>query len=227
MAWDVATYKARFRSDLDDEVARPLWSDPEFLGYLNSTLDDACVRALLIEDEDTECCCRITLIENEPLYALHKSVIRVKEVRFANLPLRETSKEEETQRDNKWRTRTGKPQRFILSEAGKIRLVPKPNATIDGDQIELTVYRRQLIERTLAGSASSTGAPEIPADHHEHILDGMYARAYLKKDAETINKAKSEEHEALFTSHFGVRIDANVQRKQRDRRPPVTRFRFP
>ncbi len=49
----------------------------------------------------------------------------------------------------------------------------------------------------------------------------MYRCAYLKQDAETFDKMKAGEYGALFTASFGERPDANVQRKQRDRRPPV------
>ncbi|WP_132750411.1 hypothetical protein [Simplicispira metamorpha] len=57
--------------------------------------------------------------------------------------------------------------------------------------------------------------------HHGGVRYWVYRCAYLKQDAETFDKMKAGEYGALFTASFGERPDANVQRKQRDRRPPV------
>ena len=43
----------------------------------------------------------------------------------------------------------------------------------------------------------------------------------LKQDAEVFDTSKAATSLALFVQSFGERPDANVQRKQRDRRPPV------
>jgi hypothetical protein len=52
----------------------------------------------------------------------------------------------------------------------------------------------------------------------------IYHCALLKTDAETLNVQKALKHEKVFERSFGARLDANVQRKHRDRRPPIVRM---
>ena len=51
----------------------------------------------------------------------------------------------------------------------------------------------------------------------------IYRCARLKHDAETFDKTRALDHEAIFERTFGMRPDANVQRKRRDRGPPIIR----
>lgn len=221
---NVAQFLTTFRGFTGDQKAPYLWSDVEVLGYLVDALNEACERARLIEDESTAACCTLTLAAAASTFALHASVFEVKELRFRGRPLDETSTEAEAGEDGTWRTRTGEPRRFIVTDTGaglKVRLVPAPTSDLDGETIDLTVYRRELTPRELAGANSA--APELNARWHERLMHWMYHRAYSKNDAETLNPQKAGYFEALFTRDFGERIDANAQRKQRDRRPPIVR----
>ena len=65
--------------------------------------------------------------------------------------------------------------------------------------------------------------PEIPTRYHTRLMDWMYHRAYFKQDAESFDPNKAVQSLAFFEQAFGARPDANVQRKQRDRRPRVVR----
>ena len=62
---------------------------------------------------------------------------------------------------------------------------------------------------------------KIPERFHERLMDWVLHRAYLKQDADTFDPNKAATSLALFVQAFGERPDANVQRKQRDRQPPI------
>jgi hypothetical protein len=217
---DVDAFIVEFRERAQDTVVPYLWSDAEILGYLNDALDEACERSRLIEDSTTAECCAITLSTGVSRYDLHASVFLVKRLTFRGRALIESSVEAEDRSDPNWESRTGEPWRFIQTES-QLRLIPTPTADQDGEDIALTVYRRQLESLTLGDFA-----PEIAERYHQRLLDWMLHRAYSKPDADTVNPAKADEHEARFIRSFGERVDANVQRKRRDKRPHRTRMIF-
>lgn len=217
---NVASFIARFRSDLDDGVATYLWSDADIIRYLNSAIKEACERALLIEDRFTPDACRVRTVVGRADYDLHPSVIKVKRVVFRGHPLEETSIEAMDACSTGWETLSGDPRRYICSERS-IRLVPTP---ITGENVALIVYRTQLEEFDTDPLVSGDDELEIGSIYHERLLDWVYRCAYLKQDAETLNKSKSAEFDLKFTESFGIRPDANVQRKRRDKRPPVVQM---
>lgn len=209
-----------FRADLQDAVQPYLWSDEELVRYLNSAVQEANERALLTEDRTTPAVCSITLQAGVSTYPLHASVLQLKRVVFNGRPLEETSVEELDADSDNWEARTGTPRCFIF-ESGvatpRVRLVPTPSAS---GALALTVYRGAL--RPLdAGRPSEK--PELPARFHEDLRHWVYRCAYSKPDPDTQDKTRSMEHEALFIRAFGEQPDANVQRKQRDRRQPLVR----
>ena len=71
-----------------------------------------------------------------------------------------------------------------------------------------------------------TAKPEIHERFHERLMDWVLHRAYLKQDADTFDPGKAAQSLALFVQAFGERPDANVQRKHRDRRPPVVHINW-
>ncbi|MBF5006854.1 phage adaptor protein [Diaphorobacter caeni] len=211
---------AAFRSDLDDAVENYLWSDADLVRYLNSAVQEACERAKLIEDRLTP-----AVVPAQAFYELHASVFEIKRVTFRGRPLDETSVEKLDCDSPGWENRHGQPQLYIFEPAtGKlkprVRLVPNP--TVVGDLV-VTVYRGALKPLT---EDQTIVEPEVPARFHEDLRHWVYRCACLKPDAETFNKVKALEHEAMFARAFGERPDANVQRKHRDKRPPVVRMRW-
>lgn len=215
---NVSGFIAAFRLSAQDAVAPYLWSDAEIVDYLNDAIDEACERALLIEDRTTPAACSITLVANQADYTLHASIIKVKRLTFRGRALTETSVEAMDAGDSQWESRTGEPQSYILTSNRGLRMVPTPTA---GDVVALTVYRTPV--NPLAVSPG-TATPEIPERYHQRLMDWVRRCAYIKPDSEVFDQAASERYEAAFTANFGARIDANVQRKHRDRRPHTVRF---
>ena len=226
----LADFIARFRLDRDDQADGKLWSDAEIRAYLNSAIDEVCERALLVEDTTTAACCEVTLVAGTSTYALHGAVIHVKRVKFNGLVLSETSDESLDRTDVYWETRTGDPLEYVLKNKSGLRVVPTPTAAsvAKSSKLYLTVYRTQLVaitEDTDEDSDLSTliGIPQI---YHLRMLPWLYAQALRKVDTQTLDRDEADRQEAIFQTSFGVRPDANVQRKRRDRRPPIVRINW-
>lgn len=219
---NVSEFIAAFRSDLRDGVDGELWSDADIVRYLNDAVQEANERAFLTEDRATPAVCSVTLSAGVSTYNLHPSVIRIKRISYLGRPLDETSVEAMDCESSNWESRTGEPRRYIFEQASggspaRVRLWPTPTSA---GTIALTVNRGALNKLT---AANGTAKPELPERFHERLKDWVYRCAYLKQDADAFDKSKAIEFEASFERSFGARPDANVQRKQRDKRPPLVR----
>lgn len=219
----VADFIDAFRSDLADQaMPEPLWSDEDIVRYLNDAVQEACERAKLIEDRLTPAVCSITLQTGVSTYSLHPSVFEIKRVTLRGRPLDLTTVEELDSDCPGWENMQGLPRAFLFEEASgaqpaRLRIVRIPT---QADTLALTVYRGAL--KPLSADIA-IGKPEIPERYHERLKDWIYRCAYLKQDADGFDKSKAMEYEVAFERSFGARPDANVQRKQRDRRPPLVR----
>lgn len=212
----VEDFITRFRAAVLDEADPPFWSSEEIVSYLNEAVQEACERAQLIEDRSMA----LTLSPGQDTYDLHPSVFEIKRLAFRGRPLDETSVEALDAECPGWETRAGLPRCFVFEQASgaqppKVRLVPTPSVA---ESASITVYRGAL--KPLSADIDSA-RPEIPERFHERLMDWVMHRAYLKQDAETFDPNKAAQSLSLFAQAFGDRPDANVQRKQRDRRPPV------
>jgi len=191
--------------------------DEEVVWYLNEGVQEACERADLIQDR-TSPFCTILLVPGQDTYRLHRSVYEVKRLTLRGRPLDETSVEELDCDSPGWECRSGLPRCYVFEQAGgslpaAVRLVPTPSAA---ETIKLTVYRgaQSLL-------CNDMDQPEIASRLHIHLVDWALYRAYSREDTDMYNDAKAGVALERFEKVFGKRPDANVQRKQRDRRPPL------
>lgn len=203
-----------------------LWSDDEVVTYLNAATDEACERALLVEDATTAECCTIPLVAGQAEYPLHPSVIRVKRAAWGRCVLDPTSTEEMDEQAFGWEIQIGRP-RWYIEGSGSIRLarIPRAEDVAQTAALQLTVYRKLLVPITTDDDLE-VELPDIPSIYHLRLLDWVYHLAYSKRDADTFDAARALQFDQRFTASFGMRPDANVQRKRRDRRPPIVRMRF-
>lgn len=216
----VSDFITEFRDTVKDHSVPPFWSSENIVRYLNEAVQEACERAKLIEDRLTPAVCTVTLEPNVSTYQLHASVFEIKRVTLRGRPLDETSVEEMDDDCPGWENLKGLPRCFIFEptagiRSASLRLVRIPT---QADTLALTVYRGAL--KPLSADIDH-GKPEIPERFHERLMDWVLHRAYLKQDADSFDPSKAAESKALFVQAFGERPDANVQRKQRDRRPPI------
>lgn len=219
----VADFIEAFRDQVADHVVPPFWSDAQIVHYLNEAVQEACERAKLIEDRLTPAVCSITLVPDVATYQLHASVFEIKRATLRGRPLDETSVEEMDADCTGWESLKGLPRAYIFEQASgarpaSIRLVRVP---AQADTLALTVFRGAL--KPLSPDLD-IGKPEIPERFHERLMDWVLHRAYLKQDADTFDPDKAAVSLALFVQAFGERPDANVQRKRRDKRPPLVRM---
>lgn len=216
----VADFITEFRATVGDAELPYFWSSELIVRYLNEAVQEACERAYLIEDRLTPAVCTITLVPDVSTYQLHPSVFEIKRATLRGRPLDETSVEEMDEDCPGWESLKGLSRAFIFEQANgaraaSIRLVRIPT---QADTLALTVYRGAL--KPLSADFD-TAKPEIPERFHERLMDWALHRAYLKQDADTFDPNKAATSLALFVQAFGERPDANVQRKQRDRQPPI------
>lgn len=221
----VADFIDEFRGTVGDNAEPFFWSSENIVRYLNEAVQEACERAKLIEDRTTTAVCSITTQANGSTYSLHPSVFEIRRLTFGGRRLDETSVEELDQEHPGWESRSGQPRAYIFEQASgaqpaKVRLVPTPTAA---GSIALTVSRGAL--KPLSADLDQA-RPELPERFHERLMDWVLHRAYLKQDADTFDRNKAAESYVLFVQAFGERPDANVQRKRRDKRPPVVRLNW-
>jgi hypothetical protein len=208
-----------FRARADDTAEPFLWSDDEVTQILNEAEVEAATRARLIQDSTTPAVTQIAVTTTAVDYPLHESILSVERAKLASQPrplVRITTEELDDAYPN-WEAMTGQPK-FYVEDNGRIRLVP---ASLMDDTLSLTVFRLPL-----ESMAAETDAPEIHAKYHYRLLDWALRCAYLKNDAETLDKAKAADYQALFEQSFGVLPDANVQRKQRAHKATTVRINW-
>lgn len=208
---------AAFRVRAGDNVAPYQFSDEEIAVFLNRADAEAAERALLIHDETTAAVCSLTLAINVATVSLHASILKVERATLSDgvTKLTVTSREQIDREWPDWETATGTPQYLIEKGDGTAIIVPKPVAA---DTASLAVKRLPMTDM-----AADTDTPEIPVRWHYKMLDWALHMAYSMPDADTFDKQKADKHESAFERSFGERIDANAQRKKRDRKPHTVR----
>jgi hypothetical protein len=200
-----------FRRRVDDTAAPYLWSSDESVLFANAAEREAAVRAKLLEDSTTPAVVEIDGQAQTASYPLHTKIIEVRSVTWGGRFM--TGVNESVLADqyrNGWRTLTGTPTHFLDPQQHSLTLFRTPTAA---KLITLSVYRLPLADMEL-----DADAPEIPERYHIDLVPWMEHLAYSRRDADSFNPKLAAEKEAEFTARFGVRPDANVQRKQRDRR---------
>lgn len=208
MTLDALRYELRVRR-LDDAVAPFLWSDAELDDYLNDAVRQACIRQRLIVDAETPEVCALMLAPNQRSYAVHPAVLAVRAAAIeGNGALTITTLRRLARRDPDWfldEDACGSPEFLIVDyQQGKIALHPTPDAAAT---LRLCVWRTPLdeIERMQAPDDEPVA---VPAGLHADLVDWAQARAYDKKDAETLDVSRGLAAEARFTATFGRLPDA-------------------
>lgn len=212
-----------FRSRSDDVAEPTLWTDAEVVSYVNEAQREACIRARLIEDYDTPEVTRLALRAGKGLYDIHCSILRVRRVYLQGAKRTLEPSSVEYQDDTgyaDWMTRTGTPRWFIFSgTTSQLRVVDAPSIA---DTAILRVHRLPLNPMK-----QPTDRPEIHDKYHFRLLDWALRLAYLKQDADTYDEQKAEKYEVAFAASFGIRLDANVERKHADKAPQVVKPNYP
>lgn len=197
-----------WRSEMNDTAAPYLWSDAEFVTYLDDAQKRWCQETDGIADASTPEVTQLAIVPGTEWYDLHPSIKLLRGITRGDdgRPVSVISYEDMPGLRMRFDGRQGVLKSLITGmQEDRIRAWPVPTETVT---LHLLVYRLPLddlidVEQPL----------EIPAAHHLHLLDWVKHRAYLKEDPETFNKSKAEEFEARF-----LRYCAKAKTEQRRKR---------
>lgn len=181
-----------FRSDVADEVGPYLWSDTEVFRYMNDAYR-MFVRKIGGVADFTSAATQVDIVAGESTGVLDPSILRVMSAYRVSdgTPLRIYNGT-----DFAPPTRLPGPVRAMV--IGEQRHVCRwTSAPVADDIVQLSVYR--LPRNFITGDAQEF--TDVDEDHHPHLLDWMKHLAYRKQDAETFDRAKSEESGAVFLDY--------------------------
>jgi hypothetical protein len=211
-----------FRARAFDTERPYLWSDDELQEFLDDAHNEAAERGLLLRDATTAEICEVAISAGTAAYPLDPRILVVIRAKLDSQtrPLEVTSTPALDRCDPGWESRSGSVNAIAIDAEGA-----GWTATLVGPPTAAGTLRLHVFRLPLESIDGDTDEPEINPRLHVRLVDWMMARAYAKKDAETQDDAKAAQHEAIFTSAFGQRVDANARRKQYDRAPTTTTFR--
>ena len=178
-----------FRSDVSDEAAPYLWQDVEVFRYMNDAYR-MFVRKIGGVADFTSVATQIPVVTGDSVGVVHPSVLRVMSAYRVsdNTPLTILNGPGSAPPT----TLAGPVRAMVIGEQrGAARWTSIPAAD---DTVQLSVYRLPL--GNITGDAQEF--TDVDEDHHIHLLDWMKHMAYRKQDAETFDRAKSDECAATF-----------------------------
>jgi len=202
-----------FRVLADDQAEPYLWADDDIAGWITEAENEACVRAGLLVDEETD---EVAVLEVEADTAWLDLSPLVLEVTRAVLDstaarLRVEDPAMLDRLNPGWETATGTPEGYYLDGA-RLRLIPTPTAD---DTLRLRVRRLPLAPLT---TDDTDAEPEIPPEHHRGLLDWALFRAYSHRDPDSVEPALAARCLQDFEARFGLRPSAYARRQRRERR---------
>lgn len=199
----------RFRREMVDTVEPYLWLDEEVFAYADSA-QTWFVRLTGGIADSSSYLTKIEVVPGESWYDLDSKILKVRAVTVASTGRRLEVVSPETAQDKGFVFRPGLtgPTRGLITglEDHKVRVWPVPNVA---DTLELSVLRLPF------GRIDSDDCRiEVPEQHHENLLLWMKSRAYLKPDAETFDRSKSQDFESAFRAYC-AQVQAELSRQRR------------
>ena len=184
------------RDILDDSVPPYLWSDKFLAICANRAINDLCIKARVITDSTTTDICSISVVSGTKDYLYDSRIIEISRAKLSSqsYALRKRSVYYLDNHKRGWESDSdGIPTIYLTDKTtGYITLHPTPNTT---DTLLLRVARLPLL--TLSDE-DMTVTPEIPAQYHEDIIDGILGYAYSKQDTETFDPIKAERYKGMW-----------------------------
>lgn len=189
---NLSELRALTRKRLNDNGTPPLWADEDIDRNINEAEREACVRALLIDD-DSSAVTQIDIDTATKRYALDGRVIDVIGIEAALSPGVDV---------------TG----WTLTDTHLVfdRLPARD------DTLTLHCYRLPLNDMV-----DDDDEPEISARHHDRMIDEAVSLCYLIPDSDGYDPVASAKYEARFTQSFGEKNSALTLRNYRDKAPKV------
>lgn len=206
---------ARYR--LNDYEKSQSWIDAELNLYANEAEKIICRDGRVLEDSTTDSICNIDVVANTLDYELDETIIYVQTAKLtvSDFILTKTTKMDMDRQYPGWRSATAsEPTKYLLDyRHGYITLYPKPDTTYT---LNLSVFRYPEDDMAL-----DIDEPEIPAQFHHAIIDGICYQAYLKWGDRTYSAQKSDIHFKLFRKAISdMKIMDNMQKANEETASP-------
>lgn len=209
--------RARFRQRVDDLQPPYLWGQEEVDAYANEAVAEAAERAFLIFEAIDPRVSRIMVRPEQYAYDLHPAIVRID--RVSNIDSQVILAPTEVAELSSLNMRgdlSGDPAHYA-AQGGKIMFYPMP--ATQPAHIHIAAYRVPMDPM-----AHEQDEPEIEARLHERLIDWMAYRAYSKRDADAYDARRAQNALMTFAANFGIRDDADTQRKKAEHRRPVAAF---
>lgn len=191
---------ALLRQRLDDNVEAYHYSDAFLTGCLNDAVRQAAIRKRLVLDRTTAEACTYTVAADQQAVVLHPRVLAIRSARFTDVttPLKLTTLKVMDKDHPDWPGTTGAPDRLIVdAQSGSVLLWPTPETA---GTLSLSVWRAPLDTEEMEGDDDE---PVIDEVFHRDLIDWAEHLAYLTKDGEEGDIARSNAAENRFTAKFG------------------------
>lgn len=195
---------ALFRDRVHDHAQPPLFEDVKVWGFLNDAIRQAAIRKRLLLDNSTAGLCVHALdaaLTGIATISLHARILAVRSARWSGstTPLRLTTLKVMDRDYPAWPSETASIPEFVIvdRESGKIDLWPAPAVA---GTLTLAVWRLPLDDEEIEGESDE---PVVDEPFHIDLVDWMEHLAYLRKDDEVEDRARSAAAEQRFTEKFG------------------------
>lgn len=204
----------------DTGTTRPRWSNETIDRFLNEAQRQAAIRARLLFD-NTSTSSLVAVTAGVGSYFLPRAFFEIESVtrESSGEPLPIAIEEQMYRADSRWRTRVADTAREVVLQSmpdERLRLILYPIPQAD-DSLRLAGYREPLFDMEDDGDE-----PEIAARHHEGLVAWACYRCLSIRDPDGYDPVKAADHLGDFEREFGPLQTADVRRKHRERREPVT-----
>jgi len=188
---------AACRTDLNDLAAPPLWSDDELYRFADDA-QKTFVRTIGGIGDASSAITQLDVVVGVFWTNLDESILKIRDAYLVSdgRPIQVVNYEDLAQYGVRFDNSTG-PVRFLI-----IGMQPKLGRFFPTPSVAGVV--QLMVDRLPACDLTADAAPqelEVDKQHHEALLLRMKEMAYLKQDAETLNKTKSADFGEQFRAY--------------------------
>ncbi len=205
-----------------------LWSEAEWIEYLNDAEREICRRAHLITDYSTSAICDITLATDTASYSISSNILFIKRATHSDgtttTHLKKRTKEWLDENLQGWEDLdSSTPNEYIEEANHKLIMVPAPSSTYNGDTVTIEVNRLPKTDL----SANNT-TPEIDEKYYTDMKTWALYMAYNKDDSQILKNDpdapnRANRYYSIFEASVGRRANANQERVAKEQ-PASLRF---
>lgn len=214
----LAQLEALSRHEMHDVGAKPRTSQALIYLFAAEAENEACIRAKLLREEDNDSLVLINFSADQRTVDLSTTIFEVESVRIeADGRELRVIREDQLDDDDRYRTKSGSPERWYTSitPGGRLRLglYPTPAEAVS---VRLVAYRKPILPMSDAAHE-----PEIAPDYHIDLVPWIVHRCLSSRDPD-IYDTSADIYLKRFVARFGIREDANTWRKHRHRTNQTT-----